>query len=185
MESWGIAFILGVVEGLTEFIPVSSTGHLIIASHLLGFVGEKAASFQVAIQFGAILAVLLLYWHRFTDLLPVNNNSTRFRCEDSNLAGWAGRPVTAIHFRGPSWESTADGSLVTAAVVANSPVAGSIPELLLKANTPNISGTGLFGRVTYIQRLSTSGGVAPTTACTDGQRVGVPYRAEYRFYVAG
>jgi undecaprenyl-diphosphatase len=81
---------LGVVEGLTEFIPVSSTGHLIIASHLLGFFGEKAASFQVAIQFGAILAVLLLYWHRFTDLLPVSNNSTRFRCEGSNLAGWAG-----------------------------------------------------------------------------------------------
>ena len=54
MESWGVAFILGVVEGLTEFVPVSSTGHLIIASHLLGFVGEKAASFQVAIQLGAI-----------------------------------------------------------------------------------------------------------------------------------
>jgi undecaprenyl-diphosphatase len=90
MESWGVALILGVVEGLTEFVPVSSTGHLIIASHLLGFVGEKAASFQVAIQFGAILAVLLLYWHRFTDLLPVSNNSTRFRCEGSNLAGWPG-----------------------------------------------------------------------------------------------
>ena len=90
MEGWAVAVILGVVEGLTEFIPVSSTGHLIIASHLLGFFGEKAASFQVAIQFGAILAVLLLYWRRFTDLLPVSNNSTRFRCEGSNLAGWAG-----------------------------------------------------------------------------------------------
>jgi undecaprenyl-diphosphatase len=90
MEGWAVAVILGVVEGLTEFIPVSSTGHLIIASHLLGFFGEKAASFQVAIQFGAILAVLLLYWHRFTDLLPVSNNSTRFRCEGSNLAGWPG-----------------------------------------------------------------------------------------------
>ena len=90
MEGWAVAVILGVVEGLTEFIPVSSTGHLIIASHLLGFFGEKAAIFQVAIQFGAILAVLLLYWRRFTDLLPVSNNSTRFRCEDSNLLGWAG-----------------------------------------------------------------------------------------------
>jgi undecaprenyl-diphosphatase len=88
MEGWGVAVILGMVEGLTEFIPVSSTGHLIIASHLLGFFGEKAASFQVAIQFGAILAVLLLYWRRFADLLQVGNNSTR--CEDSNLVGWAG-----------------------------------------------------------------------------------------------
>jgi undecaprenyl-diphosphatase len=88
MEGWGVAVILGLVEGLTEFIPVSSTGHLIIASHLLGFVGEKAASFQVAIQFGAILAVLLLYWPRFADLLPVGNVASQ--CENSNLAGWAG-----------------------------------------------------------------------------------------------
>src|SRR5688500_13924035 len=88
MEGWGIAVILGVVEGLTEFIPVSSTGHLIIASHILGFVGEKAASFQVAIQFGAILAVLLLYWRRFADLLPLGKNDVQ--CKNSNLAGWAG-----------------------------------------------------------------------------------------------
>ncbi len=88
MDGWGVAIILGVVEGLTEFIPVSSTGHLIIASHLLGFFGEKAASFQVAIQFGAILAVLLLYWRRFVDLLPLDTNDTR--CKNSNLAGWAG-----------------------------------------------------------------------------------------------
>ena len=88
MEGWGVAVILGVVEGLTEFIPVSSTGHLIIASHLLGFFGEKAASFQVAIQFGAILAVLLLYWRRFADLLPLEKNHSR--CKNSNLAGWAG-----------------------------------------------------------------------------------------------
>ena len=88
MEGWGIAVILGVVEGLTEFIPVSSTGHLIIASHLLGFLGEKAASFQVAIQFGAILAVVLLYWHRFADLIPFGKKTAE--CENSNLAGWAG-----------------------------------------------------------------------------------------------
>src|SRR3990170_3917585 len=88
MEGWGVAVILGVVEGLTEFIPVSSTGHLIIVSHLLGFFGEKAASFQVAIQFGAILAVLLLYWRRFADLLPFGRNFAQ--CENSNLAGWAG-----------------------------------------------------------------------------------------------
>jgi undecaprenyl-diphosphatase len=88
MEGWGVAVILGVIEGLTEFIPVSSTGHLIIASHLLAFVGEKAASFQVAIQFGAILAVLLLYWRRFADLLPFGKNAVQ--CNKSNLAGWAG-----------------------------------------------------------------------------------------------
>ena len=68
MEIWGIAIILGIVEGLTEFIPVSSTGHLIVVGELLGFVGGKAATFEVAIKLGAILWVLVLYRHRFLGL---------------------------------------------------------------------------------------------------------------------
>ncbi len=87
---------------------------------------------------------------------------------------------TAVHFRGPSWESTIDGSLVTATSVANSPVPGSIPELLLKAATNR--GDGIFGKVSYIQRLKTTGGTAPAGACTDGKTTGVPYTAKYRFY---
>ena len=70
MESFVIAVFLGIVEGLTEFIPVSSTGHLIVAGNLLGFVGEKAATFEVAIQLGAVLSVLVLYRDRFLRLLP-------------------------------------------------------------------------------------------------------------------
>ena len=63
------ACILGVVEGLTEFIPVSSTGHLIIAGHFLGFEGVRASSFEIFIQLGAILAVLVVYRKRFAGLL--------------------------------------------------------------------------------------------------------------------
>ncbi|MHB9878775.1 undecaprenyl-diphosphate phosphatase [Pacificimonas sp. ICDLI1SI03] len=60
--------LLGVLEGLTEFLPVSSTGHLILAGALIGFEGEAAKSFKIAIQLGAILAVIVVYHRRFADV---------------------------------------------------------------------------------------------------------------------
>ncbi len=63
------ATVLGLVEGATEFLPVSSTGHLILVGHLIGFTGDKADSFDIIIQLGAILAVVVLYWKRFWWLL--------------------------------------------------------------------------------------------------------------------
>lgn len=67
-ELWN-AIWMGIIEGLTEFLPVSSTGHLILLGELLSFTGDRAKTFEVVVQFGAVLAVLVLYRSRFASLL--------------------------------------------------------------------------------------------------------------------
>ncbi|WP_314143715.1 undecaprenyl-diphosphate phosphatase [Buttiauxella noackiae] len=72
LHSLVIAAILGVVEGLTEFLPVSSTGHMIIVGHLLGFEGDTAKTFEVVIQLGSILAVVVMFWRRLFGLIGIH-----------------------------------------------------------------------------------------------------------------
>jgi undecaprenyl-diphosphatase len=75
------AAVMGVVEGLTEFLPISSTGHLILAGALLGFDDDKAKVFDIAIQTGAIFAVILVYWQKISDTvkaLPYQVEAQRF-----------------------------------------------------------------------------------------------------------
>src|SRR6476659_1651529 len=85
-----IALILGIVEGVTEFLPVSSTGHLILATALLGFDADKWAAFNVIIQLGAILAIVVLYWRTFWAVLEgmIKGNAVSWRFVRNILIGF-------------------------------------------------------------------------------------------------
>jgi hypothetical protein len=102
---------------------------------------------------------------------------------DAQLTDDAGKTI-GRHYAGPTWEAT-DGSKVVAEVKAKAPAPDgrSVPWLLLK--TKSTAGTGVFSRVTSIQRIETVGGLAPETGC-DAQHAGArqasPYRAVYSFY---
>jgi len=62
------AFLMGLVEGLTEFLPISSTGHLILLGELIGFEGPPGKVFEISIQLGAILAVIVIFWRKLLDV---------------------------------------------------------------------------------------------------------------------
>jgi hypothetical protein len=94
-----------------------------------------------------------------------------------------GKPV-ALHFKGPIWVSTTDGSEVGATAVPGAAVnhADAVSELLLKADETH--GTGEFSGITYVQRVQTTGGLAPAGACANGTRHASPYSATYTFWSA-
>ena len=88
MHSLLIAAILGVVEGLTEFLPVSSTGHMIIVGHLLGFEGDTAKTFEVVIQLGSILAASVWpYWYSLWSPVAARRRKQRPFNADPHFAG--------------------------------------------------------------------------------------------------
>lgn len=83
---WAVAILLGIVEGLTEFLPISSTGHLIVASELVGFTGRRAEVFQIFIQIGAILSVVWEYRVKLTRITLDLPRSARARAFGFRLA---------------------------------------------------------------------------------------------------
>ncbi len=87
MDLWH-SIILGIVEGITEFLPISSTGHMILTSYLLGISGPIVENFEVFIQLGAILAVVFLYRGRFARLLDFQSKT--------GFSGWRGISMLAL-----------------------------------------------------------------------------------------
>ncbi len=116
------AAVMGIVEGLTEFLPISSTGHLILAASLLNFTGDKVKVFDIAIQTGAIFAVMLVYWQKLrSTALGLANNAQAQRFTINVLIGF----FPAVVF-GLVLGSAIKAHLFTPVVVATTFIVGGL-----------------------------------------------------------
>ena len=114
--------LMGVVEGLTEFLPISSTGHLILAGSLLGFADEKAKVFDIAIQTGAIFAVILVYWEKIrSTVLALPQEPQAQRLALNVFLGFLPAVVLGLLFG-----KTIKAHLFTPLVVASTFIAGGL-----------------------------------------------------------
>jgi undecaprenyl-diphosphatase len=127
--------LLGLVEGATEFIPVSSTGHLIVVSNWLGLVDERAKTFDIFIQLGAILAILWLYRVRLSrSVIEARRDSGSRRFLVNIMLAFL--PAAVIGFLAHDWIKS---RLFNPAVVATALVIGGILILLIERWAPKVT----------------------------------------------
>lgn len=185
------AFLLGILEGLTEFIPVSSTGHLIVAGHLLDFEGPKASTFEIFIQLGAILAVLFLFKERFFDLLRLRERVGFRGARGIMLLFLTTLPAMVF---GALAYSTIKSRLFNPATVAIGLAVGGLAILATERWLPGVKKSGLDSLdwkdallVGLFQCLAMWPGMS-RSACTilGGMLIGVDRRTavEYSFFAA-
>ncbi len=186
-----IAIILGIVEGVTEFIPVSSTGHLILATKLLGFDADQWAAFNVIIQLGAILAIVVLYWRTFWAVLEglFANQRVSWRFVRNVVIGFLPSAVLGFLFI-----NNIEALLGNAVVVAWALVVGGVAILVIEKTVPPGTIVGVaempLGRVVavgFIQCLAMIPGVSRSGATIlGGLSLGVERRtaAEFSFFLA-
>ena len=186
-----VAILLGIVEGITEFLPVSSTGHLILATELLGYDPERWAVFNIAIQPGAILAIVVLYWRTF---LAVGKGLLRWEpgavAFVRNLL-LAFIPAVAL---GLALADRIDALLENAVVVAWALIAGGVAILVVErlAKTENVLGvagvsTAQSVKIGLVQCLAMVPGVSRSGATIMGaMALGVDRRtaADFSFFLA-
>ena len=186
-----IAIIRGIVEGVTEFLPVSSTGHLILATELLGFDADKWAAFNVIIQLGAILAIVVLYWRTFWAVIEglIRRNPMSWRFVRNILIGFL--PSAVLGFL---LINKIEALLGNPEVVAVAFIVGGIAILLIEklvkrtdivgvAEMPlkTVIGVGLVQCLAMIPGVSRSG-----ATIMGGLSLGVERRtaAEFSFFLA-
>ena len=186
-----IAIILGIVEGVTEFLPVSSTGHLILATELMGFDADKWAAFNVIIQLGAILAIVVLYWRTFWAVLQgiLSNNPVSWRFIRNVLIGFLPSAIIGVILI-----SKIELLLGNAEVVAWALILGGVAILLVEkfAKPGEIVGVSEMPLKTvlgigFIQCLAMIPGVSRSGATIlGGLSLGVERRtaAEFSFFLA-
>jgi undecaprenyl-diphosphatase len=149
-----VAVVLGIVQGSTEFIPVSSSGHLIIVGDLLGFKGEASKCFDIFIQLGSILAVLILYWDRFAGLFSFKTSdgtpATGFRGKNE----WILLILTTLPalFFGALLHKAIKAHLFNPVTVVLALAVGAVAIILVEKFKPK-SATQSLDTITYKQAL--------------------------------
>ncbi|MGE0178578.1 MAG: undecaprenyl-diphosphate phosphatase [Sphingomonas sp.] len=191
METLIAIIILGIVEGVTEFIPVSSTGHLILASELLGYDAAQWAVFNVVIQLGAILAVIVLYWRTFWAVFVglLHNKPESWRFVRNILLGFLPSAVLGLLLI-----DRIEAMLGSATIVAWALILGGVAILIIERAAPHGTEKGVadisLGKalgVGVIQCLSMIPGVSRSGATILGAlSLGVERRtaAEFSFFLA-
>ena len=185
------AILLGIVEGVTEFLPVSSTGHLVLATELLGYDPKRWAVFNIAIQPGAILAIVALYWRTFLAVL-----SGLMRGERESIAFvrnllLAFFPAVIL---GLAFSDQIDALLESATVVACALIVGGIAILIIErlAKTSTTGGisavsVGQSVKIGLVQCIAMIPGVSRSGATIMGaMTLGIDRRtaAEFSFFLA-
>ena len=183
--------VLGIVEGLTEFLPVSSTGHLILATKLLGYDAAKWEVFNIVIQLGAILAVVVLYWRTFWAVLQglVRRDATAVRFTRNILVAFI--PAAVI---GMALHKKIESLLGNALVVAVALILGGMAILAIEwrvkkghvvgvAEIPlkTVIGIGFIQCLAMIPGVSRSGATIMGALSLDVER---RTAAEFSFFLA-
>jgi len=191
MTEFLVAILLGIVEGVTEFLPVSSTGHLILASELMGYDAAQWAVFNIAIQPGAILAIVVLYWRTF---LAVCKGLLRW--EPASVAFVRNLLIAFFPavILGLAFGDQIEALLENAVVVAWALIAGGVAILVIEKlvrteNVLGISGVSTMQsvKIGLVQCLAMIPGVSRSGATIMGaMALGIDRRtaADFSFFLA-